>query len=624
MAQTENASEVEDGAAGTQSAAATTTTTNTTTTATTGQVEATSPATMEEDPLMKPDFERGRHLVHFRDKHPDFWVQELDALLDLTAGVKDSASVYDKSSMQEGLPFVRANFPSEECVKAICARSMCIKAIYEVWGAGLSLDGAFAQMSHCPAERREPFAQEDKTWCVRVRAYGRKISNTEEQARRESLLAMKPGLRGKVSLTEPDCILWVIDCYNTEPLRKSNPVNQQTWTREDGEVELISKREKKRRQRLAWKEEMRAKGMTRRKITKEKIARRERDEKTGGPPSKPQPPTDADAQAALEQERLDKQEQYTKALHAARDQHRPTHVFIARAIATGSRSLAESYTLKKRAFLGPTSMESTMSFIMANQAKVDAGQLVIDPFVGTGSLLVPCTVFGAVCQGGDIDFMLLQGRRGVTDATVNDTFDQYKLPRPDLLRLDFSPRGRSLREPNGGIYDAIVCDPPYGIRAGAKKVGRDVSKRPLIEDVAAQGREDIAYIAPVQPYETMELMADLVDASARLLKVGGRLVYLLPIDRTCFVEEIIPTHPCLTLVARSVEPLRPPLGRMLITMEKTAPYDYDLADEYRAETRRALVISETAQADNGATVDEQAAATAAAVASIAKLREIGR
>ena len=34
---------------------------------------------------------------------------------------------------------------------------------------------------------------------------------------------------------------------------------------------------------------------------------------------------------------------------------------------------------------------------------------MLDPFVGTGSLLVACTAFGAQCHGWDIDWRVLQG-----------------------------------------------------------------------------------------------------------------------------------------------------------------------------------------------------------------------
>ena len=35
-------------------------------------------------------------------------------------------------------------------------------------------------------------------------------------------------------------------------------------------------------------------------------------------------------------------------------------------------------------------MDNEMSIVMANQALAKQGSIVYDPFVGTGSLLIPC------------------------------------------------------------------------------------------------------------------------------------------------------------------------------------------------------------------------------------------
>lgn len=51
---------------------------------------------------------------------------------------------------------------------------------------------------------------------------------------------------------------------------------------------------------------------------------------------------------------------------------------------------------------------------------------------------------------------------------VWSNFDDYGLPSPlGLLRADAHrmPWRPSLRE----LFDAIVCDPPYGVRAGGRK-----------------------------------------------------------------------------------------------------------------------------------------------------------
>jgi tRNA (guanine10-N2)-methyltransferase len=256
----------------------------------------------------------------------------------------------------------------------------------------------------------------------------------------------------------------------------------------------------------------------------------------------------------------------------------------------------DKFSLKRRAFLGPTSMECDMAFLMANQGLARPGALIMDPFVGTGSVLVPCAQLGAVCFGGDIDYVTLRGKNG---ATAFDSFDQLGLPRPDLLRLDFSPKGRCVREPAGGLLDAIVCDPPYGIRAGARKVG---SSKQRVTPIPEEHRD--GHFAQTQVYETSELMVDLVDAAARLLRLGGRLVYLLPVVRKSYTPDCVPAHSCLELVANCEQRMSGPVSRRLITMHKVRPYDYAQAAAYVSTGRAQLAVPTLDELDKLDELDE--------------------
>lgn len=56
-------------------------------------------------------------------------------------------------------------------------------------------------------------------------------------------------------------------------------------------------------------------------------------------------------------------------------------------IADGQRDLIRSHSVKNRHFIGNTSMDAGLSFIMANHARVKQDDLVFDPFVGTGKLI---------------------------------------------------------------------------------------------------------------------------------------------------------------------------------------------------------------------------------------------
>ncbi|KAG7270741.1 hypothetical protein CRUP_010574 [Coryphaenoides rupestris] len=62
----------------------------------------------------------------------------------------------------------------------------------------------------------------------------------------------------------------------------------------------------------------------------------------------------------------------------------PLYIYFGRWIADGQRDLIRSYSVKNRHFIGNTSMDAGLSFIMANHARVKENDLVFDPFVGTG------------------------------------------------------------------------------------------------------------------------------------------------------------------------------------------------------------------------------------------------
>ncbi|CAG8626667.1 6348_t:CDS:2, partial [Scutellospora calospora] len=151
------------------------------------------------------------------------------------------------------------------------------------------------------------------------------------------------------------------------------------------------------------------------------------------------------------------------------------------------------------------------------------GKLIYDPFVGTGSFLLTCAHFGAFTIGSDIDGRQI---RGQANKSIKSNIDQYNLSDKVLDTLVFDICHHPWRE--NLWFDAIVTDPPYGVRAGAKTLGRkDPTRRPRIVDgVPAHKREN--YYPPTKPYEMSEVLIDLLEFAARYLVVGGRLVYWLP------------------------------------------------------------------------------------------------
>ena len=57
-------------------------------------------------------------------------------------------------------------------------------------------------------------------------------------------------------------------------------------------------------------------------------------------------------------------------------------------------SIVGLFDLKLRPFIGTTSMNALCAHIAANAANVQVGQQVLDPFCGTGSLLLAAAYLG--------------------------------------------------------------------------------------------------------------------------------------------------------------------------------------------------------------------------------------
>ena len=231
----------------------------------------------------------------------------------------------------------------------------------------------------------------------------------------------------------------------------------------------------------------------------------------------------------------------------------------------------EKYNLKKRAYLGPTSMDSELSLIMTNLGKVQKGSFCFDPFVGTGSILLTCALRGGFCNGTDIDLRVLRGRGDEENVFCN--FQQYNLGRPELVRSDNALYNKHFRL-GKPIYDAIVCDPPYGIRAGARKTGSRLEQPRAVPE---EHRHD--HIAQTKTYPVSDVMADLLDVAAKTLVIGGRVVYIIPSMTDFDVESDIPQHECLKLLYICYQPLQIELGRRMVTLEKVK--DYNDADRKR-------------------------------------------
>ena len=52
-------------------------------------------------------------------------------------------------------------------------------------------------------------------------------------------------------------------------------------------------------------------------------------------------------------------------------------------------------------------MDATLSFVMANMGQCQANHVALDPFCGTGGILLACAEFGSYVTGSEFDWRVL-------------------------------------------------------------------------------------------------------------------------------------------------------------------------------------------------------------------------
>ncbi|OEL20647.1 tRNA (guanine(10)-N2)-methyltransferase-like protein [Dichanthelium oligosanthes] len=221
-------------------------------------------------------------------------------------------------------------------------------------------------------------------------------------------------------------------------------------------------------------------------------------------------------------------------------------IFFGREVGAADRHLLPMYQLKSRKYIGPTAMDAEMAFLMANQGLTRPGKLVYDPFVGT-----------------DIDIRVVRDGRG-PDCNVWSNFEQ--------------------------MFDAIICDPPYGVRAGGRKSGGRKLIKGVKEPYTVPDEKRDNHIPSTAPYSLAECVHDLLHLAARMLVMGGRLVFFFPVLRgeDGAASPQYPEHPCFKLISSCEQILSFRYSRVLLTMVKVAPYTEEIervAEERHLEFR---------------------------------------
>eukprot|EP01056_Protomagalhaensia_sp_Gyna25_P005071 Protomagalhaensia_sp_Gyna_25__5070@NODE_575_length_3074_cov_214_350577_g445_i0_p1_GENE_NODE_575_length_3074_cov_214_350577_g445_i0NODE_575_length_3074_cov_214_350577_g445_i0_p1_ORF_typecomplete_len473_score54_94UPF0020/PF01170_18/7_7e03UPF0020/PF01170_18/1_2e22N6_N4_Mtase/PF01555_18/0_00093N6_N4_Mtase/PF01555_18/0_02N6_Mtase/PF02384_16/4_8e09MTS/PF05175_14/0_081MTS/PF05175_14/0_016Methyltransf_15/PF09445_10/0_071Methyltransf_15/PF09445_10/55Cons_hypoth95/PF03602_15/1_2Cons_hypoth95/PF03602_15/4_ len=190
------------------------------------------------------------------------------------------------------------------------------------------------------------------------------------------------------------------------------------------------------------------------------------------------------------------------------------------------------FDLPSRPVLGPTSLDNELAVMLTHIAGCTE-KVVLDPFCGTGGILISSSHRKNHCLGSDLDSRVLRGwgvaqvNQAVRDESPSTTeggiksnifhnFEHYELEKPEIVRADAS------NSPwvNRPFVDAIVTDPPYGIRAMARQAGKT-------------GTMDSTVTRNVD-----RIIEDLISLGDRVLVPNGKLVFLLPVHHDTRFQQL--------------------------------------------------------------------------------------
>ncbi|PIC49894.1 hypothetical protein B9Z55_001010 [Caenorhabditis nigoni] len=206
----------------------------------------------------------------------------------------------------------------------------------------------------------------------------------------------------------------------------------------------------------------------------------------------------------------------------------PRKIFFGKLLGEGRSELKTKYNLRERCYIGNTTMDPELSFIQANLAMVQPGNLVFDPFVGTGGLILPAAEFGGYVMGTEINYQTARAkgrssRQGVGERheseSIRANFEQYHT-EDKLLSIVIADSSKHAIWSSNAKFDVIVADPPYGVREKARKT---------VKNKKSDANEDYIQYQQKEDYDLEAAFCDLLNLAAMTLVMNGRVSFWYPV-----------------------------------------------------------------------------------------------
>ena len=124
-------------------------------------------------------------------------------------------------------------------------------------------------------------------------------------------------------------------------------------------------------------------------------------------------------------------------------------IFYGKLIEDISRNLFEQRSNEKRPYSSPISMDPVLARVLVNLSETPAGEIILDPFCGTGGILIEAGLCGIMPKALDIQEEMVEGSK--------ENLNNYGVINFDIKEGDISEANELFDE-----YNAVISDLPYG------------------------------------------------------------------------------------------------------------------------------------------------------------------
>ncbi|KYK25314.1 hypothetical protein AYK24_05080 [Thermoplasmatales archaeon SG8-52-4] len=114
-----------------------------------------------------------------------------------------------------------------------------------------------------------------------------------------------------------------------------------------------------------------------------------------------------------------------------------------------NRTQFEERKVQNRPFFSPISLHPKIARALVNLASIKKNDVILDPFCGTGGILLEAGLIGAKVIGSDVENKMIEG--------CKKTLDFYNIKNYELFHSDIGEIDKFIDK-----TDAIVTDLPYG------------------------------------------------------------------------------------------------------------------------------------------------------------------